>query len=287
MKNIFTTKAFIAKQAVLIGLGAFVCATGINLFLVPHHFLTGGVSGLSILLSYLTPLDVGTLVFLFNIPIFILGFLSVGRKFMLGSLWGTVLFAIILDATTWMARYRLTDEPIIAAIFGGALVGAGIGFAFRGNGSLGGPDVIAAIVRRKWSMSIGTVTFLFNVGIVIAGGILFGMEIALATIVGLALQAIATDKMIAGFDQSKAIFIMSAEHEQIAEYIMKKIGRGVTYLEGEGAYLHQRRRVVYAVITLPQLSRLKYYVESVDSNAFLVVADVTEVKGHGFRAIPI
>ncbi|NIP90588.1 MAG: YitT family protein, partial [Gammaproteobacteria bacterium] len=114
-----------------------------------------------------------------------------------------------------------------------------------------------------------------------------GMEIALATIVGLALQAIATDKMIAGFDQSKAIFIMSAEHEQIAEYIMKKIGRGVTYLEGEGAYLHQRRRVVYAVITLPQLSRLKYYVESVDSNAFLVVADVTEVKGHGFRAIPI
>jgi uncharacterized membrane-anchored protein YitT (DUF2179 family) len=232
-------------------------------------------------------LRIGTLVFLFNIPIFIVGFIEVGKKFMLGSLWGMLLLAVFLDTTTWMADIKLTSEPILAAIFGGALVGTGIGFAFRGNGSLGGPDVLAAVFRRRWSMSIGSVTFLFNVGIVIAGGMLFGMEIALATIVGLALQAVATDKVIAGFDESKALFIMSAKHQDIADYIIRKLNRSATLLDGEGAYLHQKRRVVYAVIALSQLSRVKYYVKSVDPNAFLVVADVTEVQGHGFKATPI
>lgn len=287
MGSIFTTKRFIARQALLILLGAFLCAMGINVFLVPHHFLTGGVSGLAVLLSYLTPLRIGTLVFLFNIPIFILGYRIVGRKFILGSAWGTMLLAVFLDVTSGVGRLWFTHEPLIAAIFGGALVGSGIGFAFRGNGSLGGPDIIAAVARIKWSTSIGTVAFIFNSGIVIAGGILFGMDIALATIVGLAIAAITTDKIIAGFDESKALFIMSTEHEKIAHYIMKKLNRGVTYLEGEGAYLHQRRRVVYAVITLPQLSRLKYFIKSVDPNAFLVVANVTEVHGLGFKAIPI
>lgn len=287
MGSIFTTKLFILRQALLITLGALVCAVGINLFLVPHHFLTGGVSGISMLIAYLTPLRIGTLVFLFNIPIFIIGYRTVGRKFILGSMWGTMMLSMFLEVTAWMGNVMLTREPVIAAFFGGALVGAGIGFAFRGNGSLGGPDVIAAVVRVKWSMSIGTVTFLFNIGIIIAGGVLFGMDIALATIVGMAIQAIATDKIIAGFDESKALFIMSAEHQKIADYIIRKLNRSATYLEAEGAYLHQRRRVIYAVITLTQLSRLKYYVKSVDPNAFLVVADATEVHGHGFKAIPI
>jgi uncharacterized membrane-anchored protein YitT (DUF2179 family) len=128
---------------------------------------------------------------------------------------------------------------------------------------------------------------MFNTAIVIAGGVLFGMEIALATIIGLALQAVFTDKVMAGFDESKAVFIMSEKHQEIADYIMKKMGRGVTFLEGEGAFLHQRRRVVYAVITMPQLARLKFHVQAVDPNAFLVVADVTEVQGSGFKAVQI
>lgn len=287
MESIFTTRAFIIKQALLIGLGAFVCAAGVNLFLVPHHFLTGGVSGLSVLTSYLTSLGVGLFVFVYNIPIFILGFIYVSRKFLLGSLWGTLLLAAFFEVTASLSHYQLTTEPLISAIFGGAFVGVGVGLAFRGNGSLGGADIVSAVVRSKWSTSIGTVTFLFNIGIVTAGGLLFGIEIALATIIGLAVQAILTDKVIAGFDESKAVFIMSVHHQIIADYIMKKIGRGVTFLEGEGAFLHQRRRVVYAVITLPQLSRLKYFVKSVDADAFLVVGDVTEVHGHGFRAVPI
>lgn len=271
----------------MIGLGALVCATGINLFLVPHHFLTGGASGLAVLVSYLTPIRVGTLVFVINIPIFLIGFYSIGKKFMLGSLWGTILLAVFLDLTSGWSSRLLTSYPLVAAIFGGALVGVGIGFAFRGNGSLGGPDILAAVARKRWSTSIGTVTFLFNAGIVIAGGVLFGMDIALATVIGLALQAVATDKVIAGFDESKALFIMSAKHQDIADYIIKKLNRSVTFLEGEGAYLHKRRRVVYTVITLPQLSRVKYFVRSVDPDAFLVVADVTEVQGQGFRATPI
>lgn len=277
----------IIRQGAVIAVGSFIAACGINIFLKPHHFLTGGASGLALLISYLTPLSVGLMVFIINIPIVVLGFRYAHRIFMVGSLWGTALFALFLANTDWMTGLHVAREPFIAALFGGALVGVGTGLAFRANASLGGPDIIAAVMRRRWSTSIGSTTFLFNTAIVVAGGIMFGMEIALATIIGLATQAILTDKVMAGFDESKAIFIMSARHKDIAEYIMKKMGRGVTYLEGEGAYLHQRRRVIYAVITMPQLARLKFYVRAVDPNAFLVVADVTEVQGSGFKAVQI
>jgi len=277
----------ILRQGSVIAVGAFIAACGINIFLKPHHFLTGGASGLALLVSYLTPLSVGLMVFIINIPIVVLGFRFAHHIFMIGSLWGTFLFSIFLESTGWMGFLNVTHEPFIAALFGGTLVGVGTGLAFRANASLGGPDVIAAVMRKHWSTSIGGVTFFFNATIVIAGGVLFGMEIALATIIGLAMQAILTDKVMEGFDQSKAIFIMSEKHERVAEYIMKKMGRGVTYLEGEGAYLHQHRRVVYAVITMPQLARLKFYVRSLDPNAFLVVADVTEVQGSGFKAVQI
>lgn len=287
MAKIFTTKWFIAKQAVLITLGAFICAIGINLFLVPHKFLTGGISGLSVLIAYLTPIKIGVLVFVFNIPIFVLAYRVIGRKFMLGSLWGTIAFALFLDLTAHFSTVYSPAQPLIAAVFGGALVGAGTGFAFRGNGSLGGTDIIAAIARSKWSTSIGKVSFLFNAAIVIAGGLLYGMDIALATMIGMAINAVSINKVIEGFDESKALFIMSAEHKTISDYIIKKLNRGATYLSGEGAYLHQRRRVIFAVISLKQLSRLKYFVKSVDPNAFLVVADVTEVQGHGFKATAI
>lgn len=287
MGKLFKSPRVAIGQTAVIAIGSFVAACGINIFLKPHHFLTGGASGLALLASYLTPLSVGLLVFLINIPIVVLGFRYAHRIFMIGSLWGTFAFSIFLETTGWMAHLNVTQEPFIAALFGGTLVGVGTGMAFRANASLGGPDIIAAVMRKRWSTSIGSTTFMFNMAIVIAGGVLFGMEIALATIVGLAMQALFTDKVMSGFDESKAIFIMSEEHQQIADYITKEMGRGVTFLEGEGAFLHQRRRVVYAVITLPQLARLKFYVRSVDPNAFLVVADVTEVQGSGFKAIQI
>lgn len=275
------------RQGAVIAVGSFIAACGINIFLKPHHFLTGGASGLALLISYLTPLSVGLMVFIINIPVVVLGFRYAHRIFMIGSLWGTALFALFLASTGWLSGLHVTKEPFIAALFGGSLVGVGTGLAFRSNASLGGPDIIAAVMRRRWSTSIGSTTFLFNAAIVIAGGVLFGMEIALATIIGLAMQALFTDKVMAGFDESKAIFIMSEKHQEIANFIMKKMGRGVTFLEGEGAYLHQRRRVVYAVITMPQLARLKFFVKSTDPNAFLVVADVTEVQGSGFKAVQI
>lgn len=287
METIWGSKKFMFWQFALIAAGAFSCAAGINLFLVPHHFLSGGVSGLSILISYLTNFNIGILVFLFNIPVFLFGMRHMGRRFMFGSLVGTVLFSVFIEATSWMTKLNATHEPWLAAIFGGALGGIGIGLSFRGQGSLGGADIISAVVRKKWSVSIGTVTFLVNAGIILAGGILFGVEIALATIVGLAIQVIAIDKVIAGFTESKALFIMSDKYEEIAAYLIQKLNRGVTYLEGEGAYSHQRQRVVYAVITLPQLSRVKYFVKRADPHAFLVVADVTEVQGHGFKPMAI
>jgi uncharacterized membrane-anchored protein YitT (DUF2179 family) len=272
---------------VLIVFGSIVSATGINAFLVPHKFLSGGVSGLSQLFSYLTPISIGTYVFVLNIPIFIMGWFSVGRVFVVGSGAGLLAFTGSLYATEWMAHAGWAPEPLLSALIGGVLAGGGTGLVFRANSSHGGVDIIAAAVKRRWSLSIGTVVFIFN-GVVVAFlAAIFGLQAALYTIVAQFCSALTLDRVMLGLDTSRAIFIVSSKPQEIADLILKKLNRGVTFLEGEGAYLGRRQRVIYCVVLLSQLARVKHYVRQVDPQAFLTVAEVSEVSGQGFRSVPI
>ena len=277
----------LAKNLVLIIVGSVISAAGINAFLVPHKFLSGGVTGLSQFLSYLTPFSVGTFVFLFNIPIIIFGWRYVGRLFIVGSVVGILALTGSFYATEWMIHAGWAPERLLSAVIGGVLSGGGTGLVFRANSSHGGTDIIAAAVKRQWSISIGTVVFSFNVVIVTLLGIIWGLHASLYTIVSLFCAAVALDRVILGLDTSRAVFIISTEPQKIADLIIKNLNRGVTFLEGEGAYLGNRQKVIYCVVSLSQLARVKHYVQSADPYAFLTVAEVSEVLGRGFRTIPI
>lgn len=277
----------VVRNIALIIIGSTISAIGINAFLVPHKFLSSGVSGLSQLFSYLTPLSVGTYVLLLNIPLFIMGWFRVGRTFIIGSAIGLLAFTGCLYATQWMAHMGWAPEPILSALIGGVLSGGGTGLVFRANSSHGGVDIIAAAIKRRWSISIGTVGFIFNICVVFLLGILFGLQPALYTIVAQFCSAMALDRVILGLDTSRAVFIISSKPQKIADMITKKLNRGVTFLHGEGAYLGRKQKVIYSVVSLSQLARVKFYVKSVDSHAFLTVAEVNEVSGKGFRAVPI
>jgi uncharacterized membrane-anchored protein YitT (DUF2179 family) len=291
MRDLFDLEKLKARELilnlVLIVIGSLISATGINALLVPHKFLSSGVSGLSQLLSYVTPVSVGTYVLVLNIPIFIMGWFRVGRGFVLGSAIGLGAFSGALYATEWMSHMGWAPEPLLSALIGGVLSGGGTGLVFRANSSHGGVDIIAAAVKKSWSFSIGTVIFCFNIGIVILLAVLFGLQAALYTIVAQFCSAMALDRVMIGFDTSRAVFIISTEPQKIADMILTRLGRGVTFLEGEGAWLHRKQRVIYCVVTLRQLARVKHFVQMCDPNAFLTVAEVSEVAGKGFRAVPI
>lgn len=291
MKTFFglenATAGTIARNLAMIVAGSLISAAGINAFLVPHKFISGGVSGLSQLFSYFSPVSVGTYLLIFNIPIFIFGWRYVGRIFIMGSIVGTMAFSGSLYATEWMIHTGWAPEALLSAVIGGVLSGGGTGLVFRANSSHGGTDVIAAAVKRRWSLSIGTVGFIFNVIIVSILGVFFGLHAALYTIVSQFAASMALDRVIMGLDTSRAVFIISSKPQKIADLILKKLNRGVTFLEGEGAYLGTRQRVIYCVVSLSQLARVKHYVKSADPHAFLSVAEVSEVLGKGFKAIPI
>ncbi|MGK5091096.1 YitT family protein, partial [Deltaproteobacteria bacterium TL4] len=247
----------IAINLLLIVLGSFITGVGINAFLVPHKLISGGVSGLSQLFSYITPVSVAVYVLLLNIPIFAFGWRYVGRSFIIGSFVGTLMLSLSLYSTAWMAHMGWAPEKLLSAVIGGVLSGSGTGLVFRANSSHGGTDVISAAVKRKWSLSIGTVGFMFNIGIVMSLGVIFGMHTALYTILALFCSSMALDRVMMGLDTSRAVFIITSEPQKIADLILKKLNRGVTFLDGEGAYLGGRQRVIYCVVTLSQLARVK------------------------------
>lgn len=277
----------VIKNLALIALGSLVSAAGINAFLVPHRFLSGGISGLSLFFSYFTPVAVGTYLLVFNIPIFIFGWRYVGRTFVVGSMVGTAMLAAGLYATAWMSGMGWAPEPLLSAFIGGALSGMGTGLVFRTNSSQGGTDVIAVAIKKRWSISIGTVSFAFNAVIVLALALKYGLHPALYTIASFFCSAIAIDKILIGLDRSRAVIIMTSEPAKIADLIMKKLNRGVTFLEGEGAYLHHKQKVIFCVVSLRQLARVKHYVRTSDPGAFMTVAEAGEVLGKGFKAVPI
>lgn len=277
----------VMRNIVLIAIGSLITASGINTFLIPHKFISGGVSGLSQFLSYFTPLSVGSYVLILNVPIFIVGWRYVGRSFVVGSIFGVFALAGSLYATSWMSHAGWAPERLLSAIIGGVLSGSGTGLVFRANSSHGGTDILSAAIKKRLSFSIGTMNFMFNIVVVSALGLKYGMHTALYTISAMFCSSMAQDRVIMGLDTGRAVFIISAEPHKIADMILKKLNRGVTFLDGEGAYLGRKQQVIYCVVSLSQLARVKHYVKSADPCAFLTVAEVSEVLGKGFKPQPI
>ncbi|MBE6074736.1 MAG: YitT family protein [Selenomonas ruminantium] len=266
-----------------ITLGCLIASCSINLFLVPSHLLTGGATGIAIIVYYLAQLPIGLQTFAYNLPLLAAAWKTLGRGYTVDVVIGTAIFSFCLDCTRFLNAYAPVNDIMLAAIFGGVFNGIGYGLVFRMNGSTGGFDIIGAIVKKYYSLNMGGVIFGFNCVIMLVAGFLFGVAPAMFTLICMYMNAMVTDKVIAGFNSRKAVLIVSNRSEHIAEAIME-VGRGVTFLHGQGAFTRRERNVVFVVVTLTQVAKIKMIVNAIDSDAFMIIMSANEVMGRGFSS---
>lgn len=270
------------NQYLWVAIGCLIGGFSINAFLVPHHLLSGGISGIAIIFYLLFSLPIGVQVLVMNIPLLYAAYRILGKDYTIITIYGTILFSLALDTTQFVTQLKLVDDPIISAITGGIVSGIGSGLIFRVNGSGGGLDIVAAIVKKYYSLNFGIVGFAINCVIMMAGAILFGLQLAVLTLISMFIAATLTDKVVEGFNRRKTVFIVSYNTDSIVDAIFKEVGRGVTILNGQGAFTRQDKQVIFVVVTLTQIAKLKQLVNEADPQAFMIVQDAAEVMGRGF-----
>ncbi|MBO5244971.1 MAG: YitT family protein [Selenomonadales bacterium] len=266
----------------LLVIGCLIAASGLNLFLVQHQLLSGGVGGLALIAYYLFSLPVGMLILVMNLPLLYLAYRFLGKRYLIGSIVGTVLYAVLVDATQFLNAYYVVDDTMLAAIYGGVICGIGFGIVFRAGYNTGGFDIISAIVKQYYGINIGTFNFLVNSVIVLLSALLFGIKPAMFTLISMFITAQLTNRVVSGFNHKKTVMIVSDSAREIANEIIAELGRGVTFLHGEGAFTGQARRVIFVVVNLTQIARIKMLTAKVDPYAFMIVQDAAEVMGRGF-----
>ena len=279
MKKQDTAKS-IMRNLTLITVGAFILASGIKAVAVPHGFITGGMSGLSLLLFYASErLSPGGWYFLINIPVFALGWWLVSRRFFFYSLYGMLVLTAVMDLVAFAVPVK---DPILAVLCAGTLVGAGSGIIFHSLGSVGGTDILAVLFNQKLNFPIGRFFFVFNLGLFSFG---FGFLEVDSVLYSLAISYIAsqvTDYFLSIFNQRKMVMVVSERSEAIAEAILHQLNRGATLLDGMGAYTRQPKRILMTVVNNYQIKRLEETVFAVDPDAFFIAENTFSVIGKGF-----
>ncbi len=280
--RMYDSKYRYVPMIIMIIAGAALGGISFNIFLMPHKLLSGGVSGIALILNYIFGINPGVLVFVFNIPIFLAGYKFVDKEFIALSLVGMTAFSVFIDIFSFMKDFVYIDDVLLSCVYGGVLNGIGMGIVFRNRASQGGVDIVAVIFKKYFSINLGTTSLLVNIAVVTLGSYFYGIKLAMYTLVSMYVSSTVLDKVMKGFGSSKSVMIITNKEQQVADTIISTLGRGVTYLEGEGAYTQNKKRVIYCIVTLNQLAKLKQIVHEVDNDAFMAVSDTAEVLGQGF-----
>ncbi len=276
-----STKIKIVNRVIFVILGAILVAVGLEIFLVPNQIIDGGIVGVSIIISHLTGIKLGILLFVLNLPFFFLGYKQIGKTFALTTLGGIT--ALSISTTILHPVPVLTEDLLLAAVFGGMILGVGVGMVIRNGGSLDGTEILAILFNKKIPFSVGEVVMFFNIFILGSAGFVFGWDRAMYSLMAYFIAYKMIDITIQGFETSKSVWIISNHHKEIADALNDRLGRGVTYLDGEGAYSGDFKKVIFCVITRLEEAKLKSIVEDIDPNAFLAVGDIHDVKGGRFK----
>lgn len=256
--------------------GTLVAGLGLDSFLLPNHFIDGGVTGISMLLASQLGLPLSLLLIVVNAPFLVLGFRHIGRMFALKSAVAITALACWLVLIPYPAA---TDDKLLGAIFGGFFLGAGVGLAMRGGGVLDGTEILAVILSKRTFATVGEVILLLNVIIFSLAAILIGVEPALYSVLTYFSAFKTIDFLLHGIEAYNGVMIFSAKHVEIRETILLELGRGVTVLKAIGGYTAAEREVLYCVVTRLELGRIAALVRSKDSTAFIVVSPIHEVMG--------
>jgi uncharacterized membrane-anchored protein YitT (DUF2179 family) len=287
----------VRNDYILIIIGSIIAACAINVFLVPHRLAPGGISGIATVVYYLAgkSLPVGAIMLILNIPLFIFGFKFIGRKFIARTIFSTILLSVIIDFlkpyTEMFARQLELENPsgradyLLYAIFGGFFMGIGLGFVFKSGATTGGTDLAARIVHHfNPGLSIGKTLLAIDTAVILLAAVVFkSFLLALYSVLSLYISSKIIDIMLEGINFAKAVYIISDHADDIAEDIMKELDRGVTALKGTGMYTGTEKKVLFCVLHRGQLTPLKSIVKKIDPSAFIILGEVTEVLGEGFK----
>lgn len=273
----------VAVYALKCAVGCALFGLGFNLFLEPNGLNAGGLSGLAMVLVHLANFGtVGGITAIFNLPLFAIAGLRIGKKFFFASLLGMVFCSASIDLLAVLPRPAI--EPLVAALYGGALCGVGLGIVFAGGGSTGGSDIIVRLLKQKWpNVPIGIISSCFDLAVAALTGIAFdNVELALYSGVAIFISGRVIDAVVYSFDYSRVALIITGQYETIAKAITEQLDRGVTYLNGEGYYSGRETRVILTAVKRQQLAELKELVVNIDPDAFVIVQEAHQVLGDGF-----
>ncbi len=281
------TKREMLRNSLMIFFGSTLFALGFDLFLEPSGINCGGVSGVAMLIVYATQskwLTVGILSAMINIPLFFFGYRQIGKYFFFGSMFGMLISSVGFDLFAKLLPIVRMD-PLVAAIFGGVAVGAGLGVVFLAGASTGGTDIVARLLKLKFrNFPIGKLMLCMDLMIAAATGIVYRQFTnTLYSIVTLYLSSVVLDKVVYGFDYAKVALIISDKYEEIATAIDGKLDRGVTLLQGQGFYKRSDKYVLLSAVKKKQLAQLKELVMGIDPEAFIILQDAQQVLGDGFK----
>lgn len=269
------------KNYIIIIIGSIIFAAGLEFFLIPNKILDGGVIGISMIFQHYLNIPLGTFIVLFNIPFLYLGYKQIGKGFTISSIFGIIILSIM--TLIFHPFPPLVTDPFLACIFGGIILGIGVGLVIRNGGTLDGSEMFSIFVTKNLPISVGEMVLSINIVIFIISGFIFSWESALYSMISYFIAAKVMDIVIEGLNDSKSIMIITKEYENISHDIQTKLGRGVTLLHAEGGYSGEDTKVIYCVITRIEESLLKNIVVSNDKNAFLSIGNIAEVSGGNFK----
>lgn len=276
----------IVKYALIV-LGSFIYAIGFQYFMFPNHIVSGGVTGIAMILNRFTNWPVGMMVIAMNIPLFLVAWRHFGLDYLIGSLVGTAVASVCVDLMA-LSSFVATEDPMLGSIIGGVIKGAGMGIIYYVGASTGGVDIVAKMLRQKYQqINFGTIVLIIDVVIVIVYALVLRQyESAMYSLIGMYVVSKVVDLALYGIDNSSLCYIVSEKSEEIAQEIISgRMHRGVTILEGQGAYSHQKKNVIMCVIKRTQMGELRRLVRRVDERAFFIITDAKSVFGNGFESI--
>lgn len=272
------------RDYVLITAGVSLTALGLVWLLIPNRIAAGGVSGLATIVHYLWRLPVGPVMLAVNLPLFLVCLRVFGHRFGARTLYGTAILSLMVEVWRSLIHRPLTENPLLAALYGGVLTGAGMGLAFKARGTTGGTDLGAQLLHRWTGISVGQALLTIDGAVIALAGVAFrSPEAALVAIITVFVASKAIDAVLVGVDYAKAAIIVSGQAREIGHALLHELQRGVTGLEGRGLYSGAKREVLLCVISRSEETKLREIVNRIDPRAFVILTGVHEVLGEGFR----
>ena len=284
MKNLRITKDAV-YQYLLIMLGSLVFALGQLYFIKPLNIPMGGVSGIALVTNYLWNLPIGVVSIVLNIPLFFLGWRTLGRGFFLKTAFGTVVSSIFVDLLVNIVP-AFDGDMLIAALYGGIVMGAGYGLIFRAGGTSGGVDIIAKWMNKQKDIPIGTTNLVSNAVVIVGSAVIYGnLDSALYAMITSYLTSMVIDKMIYGMDAQKSAMIITSKPKEVAGAIMSELNRGCTGMDATGMYTGDKRTVLICAVRRHEAGTLKKLILEQDERAFMLISNISEVFGTNFKRL--